>query len=68
VAVALGLTPVESRVAVGVAEGKTVREIAAAMRRSEGSGYWYLNQIPRKQGLARQADVVRLVLSVTVLT
>ena len=68
VAVALGLTAVESQIAVGVAEGKTIREIAAAMRRTEGSIYWYLNQIYRKQGIARQADLVRLVLSVTVLT
>ena len=68
VAVALGLTPVESQIAVGVAEGQTVREIAAAMRCSKGSVYWHLNQIYRKQGIARQADLVRLVLSVTILT
>ena len=66
VAVARSLRPVESQIAVGVAAGKTVRESAAALRRTAGSVYWYLNQISRKQGLTRQADVVRRVLSVPI--
>ena len=64
VAAALGLTPAESYVAVCMAEGKTVREIAAATRRTEGSVYWYLKLIYRKLGISRQVDLVRLVLSV----
>ena len=64
VAKTLGLTPVESQMAVWLAEGQTVREIAGATGRTAGSVYWYLNQIYRKQGIARQADLVRLVLSV----
>lgn len=64
VATTLGLTPVESQIAVRLAAGQTVREIAAATGRTEGSVYWYLKQVYRKQGLAGQADLVRLVLSV----
>ena len=67
VAEALGLTPAESQLAVWLAEGKTVREIAVATGRTEGSVYWSLNQIYRKQGIARQADLVRLVLSIAAL-
>ena len=64
VAAALGLTPVESQIAALLAEGKTVREIAGETGRTTGSVYWYLNQTYHKQGIARQADLVRLVLSV----
>jgi len=61
----LGLTPMESRVAVWLAEGKSVREMAEATGRTEGSIYFHLKQIYRKQPISRQADLVRLVLSVT---
>lgn len=64
VAATLGLTPVESQIAVRLAAGQTVQEIAATTGRTEGSIYWYLEQVYRKQGIARQADLVRLVLSV----
>ena len=64
VAAALELTPAESYIAVRVAEGKTVREIAAATGRKASSIHWYLKQIYRKLGISRQADLVRLVLSV----
>ena len=64
VAATLGLTPVESQLAVWLAEGRTVRAIAAATGRTAGSIYWSLHQIYRKQGLSRQGDLVRLVLSV----
>ena len=67
VAESLGLTPAESQLAVWLAEGQTVREIAGATGRTEGSVYWSLNQIYRKQGIARQADLVRLVLSIAAL-
>ncbi len=61
----LGLTPAESQVAVWLAEGKSVNEIAKATGRSKGSIYWHLKQIYRKQHISRQADLVRLVLSIT---
>ena len=63
VAEALGLTPGESQVAVWVAEGRTVRDIASATGRTEGAVHYHLRQIYRKHGLSRQADLVRLVLS-----
>ena len=63
VAATLGLTLVESQIAAWVAEGRTVREIAATTGRTPGAVYWSLNQIYRKQGLTRQVDLVRLVLS-----
>ena len=64
VATTLGLTPAESQVAVWLAEGKTVREIATATGRTEGSVYQSLKQSYHKLGIARQVDLVRLVLSV----
>ncbi len=60
---ALGLTPTESRLAVMLAAGHTVREIAAATGRKDRSVHWHLQQIFRKQGIGRQADLVRRVLS-----
>ena len=63
VAEVLGLTRLESRVAVLLAEGQSVREIAAAMERTEDAVYWHLRQIYQKQSLSRQTDLVRLVLS-----
>ena len=63
VASALDLTPSESRVAAWLAEGRTVRDIAAATRRKEKSVRWLITQIYDKHGISRQADLVRLVLS-----
>ena len=59
----LGLTRMESRVAVLLAGGKSVGEIAAATGRKETTIRWHLKQICEKHGIARQAEVVRLVLS-----
>ena len=49
VATTLGLTPMESRVAVWLAEGKSVRDMAEATGRTQGSIYWHLKQIYQKQ-------------------
>ena len=65
VAVALGLTPTESQIAVRLATGQTVREIAVATGRSATAVYWHLKQSYQKLGIARQADLVRVVVSVT---
>ncbi len=62
---ALGLTPAETQVAVWIAEGRTVREIAEGTGRKESSIYWHLRQICDKLGISRQADLVRLVLSLS---
>ena len=60
---ALGLTGAESRVAVLLAEGMSVREIAAAMGPKESTIRWHVKRMFAKHGLTRQADLVRLVLS-----
>ena len=63
VATTLDLTPGETRVAVWLAEGKSVREMAETTGRTEGAIYRHLKQIYRKQFISRQAELVRLVLS-----
>ena len=63
VAQALDLTPAESRVAAMVAAGRPVQDIATMTGRTEGTVRWHLKKIFRKQGISRQADLVRLVLS-----
>ena len=60
----LGLTPAESQVAVWLAEGKSVRDMATATGLTEGAIYWHLKQIYRKLPISRQVDLVRLVLSI----
>ena len=64
VAAILGLTPMESQVAVWLAEGRSVGEIAGLTGRQANTVYYHLKQIYQKLGIARQADVVRLVLSI----
>ncbi len=63
VATTLDLTPAETQVAVWLAEGKTVREMAEATGHTERAIYWHLRQIYQKQSISRQVDLVRLVLS-----
>ena len=63
VARTLELTRAESQVAVWLAEGKSVRDMAEATGYTEGAIYWHLKQIYRKQSISRQVDLVRLVLS-----
>ena len=63
VAAVLRLTPGESRVAAALAEGSSVRDIAAATRRKESTVRSLIRQIYLKQGISRQADLVRRVLS-----
>ena len=63
VAATLGLTPMESRVAVWLAEGKTVRDIARATGRTENTVRWHLKNIFAKQGIGRQFELVQLVRS-----
>ena len=63
VATALGLSPAETQLAVMLTGGQTVKNIAAATGRTEGTVRWYLKRIFRKLGVARQADLVRVVSS-----
>ena len=60
----LGLTPAESQVAVWLADGKSVRDMATATDLTEGAIYWHLKQIYQKLPISRQVDLVRLVLSI----
>ena len=64
VARTLGLTPAESHIAVGLAQGRSVRDMAVTTGRTEGTVYWHMKRIYHKLGISRQADLVRLVLSV----
>ena len=63
VARTLGLTPMESRVAVWLAEGRSVDEMAGAMGNTKHAVYWHLQRIYRKLSISRQTELVRLVLS-----
>ena len=60
---ALGLTGMESRVAVLLAEGMNVREVAAATGRRESTIRTHVKHMFAKHRVSRQADLVRLVLS-----
>ena len=59
---ALGLTPAESRVAVLLGTGRSVRDIARELGRSENTVRWTLKNVLSKTNSARQADLVRLLL------
>ena len=63
VSAALGLTSTESTLAVMLASGDSVRSIAAKTGRKEGTVRWHLKRIFRKQGVARQSDLVRRILA-----
>ena len=63
-AATLDLTPTESRVAVLLAEGKTVGEIASATGRKVTTIRTHVSHIFAKHGITRQVDLVRLVLSI----
>ena len=60
----LGLTPGESQVAVWLAEGRSVDDMAQATGRAKSTIHWHLKQLYQKLHISRQADLVRLVLSV----
>ena len=62
VAARLGLTRVQSEVAVLLAEGHSVRDIAAAIRSQLTTVRWHLKMINRKLNIQRQTQLVRLVL------
>ena len=60
----LGLTTAQSCVAAALAEGRTVREIAAFQRIEQETVRWHLKQAFARTGCSSQSDLVRLVLSV----
>lgn len=57
----LGLTPAESEVAAMLAQGRTIREIAAETGRSQTTIRWHMRHIFAKHGLSRQVELVQLV-------
>ena len=63
VATALNLTPTESRLAVMLARGHSLSEIAAITSRSKGTVRWHVKQIFRKQRISSQTELVRRVLA-----
>ena len=67
VATALELTPAETQVAVWLAEGNSVGDMAEATGHTKAAIYWHLQRIYQKHSISRQADLVRLVLSLTAL-
>lgn len=60
---ALGLTPAQGRVVAGLAAGDTVASIAIRAKRSEAAVRWHIREALQRLGLARQTDLVRVVLS-----
>lgn len=63
VAALFGLTPTESRVAVMLAEGESLQQIAAHLGIAELTARTYCKRIFSKTGVSRQADLVRLILT-----
>lgn len=59
-----GLTHAEARVAAALARGQSIREIAAAQHVLESTIKTHLKRIGQKTHTHRQADLVRLVLSI----
>ena len=60
---ALDLSPAESRVAVLLAEGMTVRDVAVATGRSVNTIRWHVRRIFEKQDITRLGQLVPLVRS-----
>ena len=63
VAATLGLTPAESQIAVLLADGRSIRDIAIATGRGENTIRWHLKRIFSKNNISRQVELVRLVLA-----
>ena len=59
----LGLTPAESRIAVLLAQGKSIDAVAAETGRSRTTVKWHIRHIYAKHGLSRQVELAQLVTS-----
>ena len=60
----LGLSAAESEVVALIAEGKSVREVRAAIGRGEHTVRWHIKQAHAKLGVSRQAELTRIVRAV----
>ena len=65
VAAALDLTPSQSQVAVMLAEGRSVLDIATATGRQPSTVRQLLKQVHRRRGVTSRTELVRLVLSLS---
>ena len=65
VAALLGLSPAEAAIAVSLAEGRTVREIAAATGREYATVRTHLKRVFAKLGVSRQYDAVQVVVALS---
>ena len=63
VAEVLGLTAAQSHVAVLLAQGHSIQDIAVATGRREGTIRWHTKQIFHDRGISGQNELIRLVLS-----
>lgn len=59
----LGLTPTESVIAVLLAKGRSIDEVADELGRSRTTVKWHMRHIYAKHGLSRQMELMRLVWS-----
>ena len=59
----LDISPAQSRVAAMLAEGRSVRDIAVAVGRSENTVRWHIRRIFEKHDITRLAQLVQLVRS-----
>lgn len=58
-----GLTPTEARLAVLLAEGASLQNVAEQLEITEQTARTYCKRIFGKTGTSRQADLVRLVIT-----
>ena len=61
----LDLTAAETRVAVLLGQGRSVRDIARELDRSENTVRWTLKRVLSKTNSARQTDLVRLLMQLS---
>ena len=62
---ALGLTPAESRVAVSLAEGRTIDDIATGTGRSRTTVKWHIRHIYAELGVSRPIELAQLIASLS---
>ena len=65
VTAALDLTPTEGLVATLLATGSSIPDIALSAGREESTVRWHVKRIFRKQGISRQAELIRRVLELS---
>jgi DNA-binding CsgD family transcriptional regulator len=59
-----GLTPTEIISAIAIAEGKTIKEIAASMQHTDETTRWYVKQVLAKTGTSSRAEAASLLLRI----